>query len=157
MSTSTTNLGLFKYDIQSDGDSPFSITDALNNNWDKIDANTALKNHTHSNYVSTSSLSEAQCVVETYINGTEWYRVWSDGWCEQGGLTTAGSSSTKTITLLQSYRDSYYTVLFGNMYTTTATASSQVKSTTKTASSFDIIDSTTTTYYTYWYTCGYKY
>lgn len=24
-------------------------------------------------------------IVETYRNGTEWYRVWSDGWLEQGG------------------------------------------------------------------------
>ena len=27
----------------------------------------------------------AAWVVETYRNGTEWYRVWSDGWLEQGG------------------------------------------------------------------------
>jgi len=26
-------------------------------------------------------------VTETYRNGTEWYRVWSDGWIEQGGFT----------------------------------------------------------------------
>lgn len=25
-------------------------------------------------------------VVETFKNGTEWYRVYSDGWCEQGGF-----------------------------------------------------------------------
>ena len=27
-------------------------------------------------------------VIETYHNGTEWYRIWSDGWIEQGGFTT---------------------------------------------------------------------
>lgn len=27
-------------------------------------------------------------VIETYHSGTEWYRVWSDGWCEQGGRIT---------------------------------------------------------------------
>lgn len=24
-------------------------------------------------------------IVETYVNGKSWYRIWSDGWCEQGG------------------------------------------------------------------------
>ena len=26
-------------------------------------------------------------LVETYVNGTSWYRIWSDGFCEQGGQT----------------------------------------------------------------------
>lgn len=32
-------------------------------------------------------------IVETYVNGTSWYRVYSDGWCEQGGgdITTSGN------------------------------------------------------------------
>ena len=30
-------------------------------------------------------------VTETYRNGTEWYRVWSDGWIEQGGFSPNGS------------------------------------------------------------------
>lgn len=35
-------------------------------------------------------------VIETYVNGTSWYRVYSDGWCEQGGqfvITTSGGNS----------------------------------------------------------------
>lgn len=31
-------------------------------------------------------------IVETYVNGTSWYRVYSDGWCEQGGSVTTTSS-----------------------------------------------------------------
>lgn len=38
MSTSTSNLSLFKYNTSSDGSLTFSITSALNNNWDKIDS-----------------------------------------------------------------------------------------------------------------------
>lgn len=32
-------------------------------------------------------------IVETYVNGVSWYRVYSDGWCEQGGgdITTSGN------------------------------------------------------------------
>ena len=33
----TTNLNLFKYDVINDAKSSFSITNALNNNWDVID------------------------------------------------------------------------------------------------------------------------
>ena len=46
-------------------------------------------------------------VTETYINGSSWYRLWSDGWCEQGGwaLTTQAS-----ITFMKSYKDTNYGV-----------------------------------------------
>jgi len=37
MSTLTPNLGLFKYDPSTDGKEIFSITNALNNNWDILD------------------------------------------------------------------------------------------------------------------------
>ena len=37
MSTYTNNLNLFKYDVINDAKQAFSITNALNNNWDIID------------------------------------------------------------------------------------------------------------------------
>lgn len=37
MSTTTENLGLFKYDPSTDGAQTFNIEKALNKNWDKID------------------------------------------------------------------------------------------------------------------------
>ena len=33
-------------------------------------------------------------IVETYSNGTNWYRVYSDSWCEQGGETSNVSNGT---------------------------------------------------------------
>ena len=50
MSELTPNLGLFKYNLDTDGKESFNITQCLNNNWDKIDSNTALKNHTRLEY-----------------------------------------------------------------------------------------------------------
>lgn len=38
MSTTTEKLSLFKYDTTADAKQPFSITNCMNNNWDKIDA-----------------------------------------------------------------------------------------------------------------------
>ena len=32
-------------------------------------------------------------ITETYNNGESWYRVYSDGWCEQGGLSNQSGSS----------------------------------------------------------------
>ena len=52
-------------------------------------------------------------VVETYSNGTDWYRVYSDGWCIQGGRGNTANSTT-TITLFKEYKDTNYTVAAGN-------------------------------------------
>lgn len=41
-------------------------------------------------------------ITETYKNGASWYRVWSDGWCEQGGHTTG---INPVITFLKPYID----------------------------------------------------
>ncbi len=44
--------------------------------------------------------------TETYSDEFgNWYRVYPDGWCEQGGYTSAAG----TITLLKPYRDASYT------------------------------------------------
>lgn len=71
MSTTTANLGLFKYDTSTDSQTAFSINTALNNNWDILDT-----------AIATSS------GVSTTVNGTTWYRIWNDGWKEQGGLVS---------------------------------------------------------------------
>lgn len=51
-------------------------------------------------------------VVETYSNGTDWYRVYSDKWCEQGGwfASTASGDSYVTVNLHKPYRDKNYTI-----------------------------------------------
>lgn len=54
-----------------------------------------------------NSVSGNICVTETYQNGTSWYRVYSDGWCEQGGVANATYTGT-VVTLLKPYRDTNY-------------------------------------------------
>ena len=46
-------------------------------------------------------------LVQSYVNGRSWYRVYSDGWCEQGGQITVTVEITN-ITLLKSYKDNNY-------------------------------------------------
>lgn len=61
--------------------------------------------------VDVADLAEIQCVVETYHNGKDWYRVYSDGWVEQGGyLANSDGATTKTITLHKEMADTNYSV-----------------------------------------------
>ena len=53
-------------------------------------------------------------IVETYSNGNSWYRLYSDGWCEQGGIADRGSyqsSGNLDVTLLKNYKDTNYSVM----------------------------------------------
>ncbi len=52
-------------------------------------------------------------VVESYRNGTEWYRMWSDGWVEQGGQlhwASIRNPGAKTVTLFKAMADTEYNV-----------------------------------------------
>lgn len=42
-------------------------------------------------YVPASSFEEVAVVVESYQGTSDWYRVWSDGWIEQGGKSSSRS------------------------------------------------------------------
>ena len=66
---------------------------------DRIDEDLALKANTD------LSNCTRPYVTEAYKNGTSWYRVWSDGWCEQGGQTGGG-----TVTFLKSFANGNYFV-----------------------------------------------
>lgn len=107
------------------------------------------------NKVDVSNMVEVPCIVETYQNGTSWYYVRSDGWCEQGGLATQASGNV-TITLLKSYKDLNYTI--------SHTAQSTVSNDYVKLGTSDITVSGFTAYWNgdssssksiYWHTMGY--
>ena len=54
--------------------------------------------------------NEADYVVESYKNGSNWYRIYKSGWIEQGGIITVNGASTTTISLLKAYKDTLYSV-----------------------------------------------
>ena len=68
---------------------PISRVDELLNKLDEI--NTRLTN-----------LENRRYIIETWSEGTEWYRVWSDGWIEQGGRVT-GNDVNITINFKKPY------------------------------------------------------
>ena len=105
--------------------------------------------------VDKADLSPVNVVVETYVNGTSWYRIWSDGWIEQGGLCT--SHNLQTISLLKPFNNTDYSI---NL-TETALANSAID----TSKNDQIISKTTSSFYcyinnsnnvgAYWKACGY--
>lgn len=42
-------------------------------------------------------------IVERYQNGNSWYRIWSDGWCEQGSIVQ-GNEAEFTFTFLKPFK-----------------------------------------------------
>lgn len=48
-------------------------------------------------------------LVDSYHNGTEWYRIYSDGWIEQGG--EVGASGQTTVTFPKAFSNTNYTVV----------------------------------------------
>ena len=104
----------------------------------------------------TNVPSSKGILTESYVNGTSWYRVYSDGWCEQGGVSqSAGDQTTNTISLLKNYTDTNYYILFAQNagvegpYTNGCTAKN------KTTNSFALVYRTGGTASFYWQACGY--
>ena len=94
-----------------------ALTEALNN---KMDLPTG------------ASQQDCRVVVETYQNGTDWYRVYSDGWCEQGGRA---NGSTSDVPFLQAFKDTNYNLQIRYDYNNSGTMGGvywyAVKTTTK--------------------------
>ena len=65
---------------------------------------------------------QAPYITETYQNGNSWYRIWSDGWIEQGGKTTIPTASGTTINFLKSFSNTNYWCM-ANLSATDLTAS----------------------------------
>lgn len=63
-----------------------------------------------------AQLAGASYVVEAKYNADgSWYRKYSDGWLEQGGMLKITSTKT-VITLLKPYKNTYYTPFFMSRY-----------------------------------------
>lgn len=57
-----------------------------------------------------NELAAHKHVTETYNDGTNWYRKWSDGWLEQGGFSGPFNSAYGRITLSRPYAGTDYSV-----------------------------------------------
>lgn len=67
---------------------------------------------TEATTVSSASMEHPAVIIENYSDGTMWYRVWSDGWIEQGGKAIGGASAAGApVNLLKSYSNTDYTLI----------------------------------------------
>ncbi len=95
---------------------------AIAANLELVGANTNLSNLTAAGEARFATKANADLsnvnkphVTDAYTDGASWYRVWSDGWCEQGGKISLAYRTNEyvdfPITLLKPMRDTNYTVL----------------------------------------------
>lgn len=103
--------------------------------------------------VDKADLSTVQCVVDTYVSGSSWYRVWSDGWVEQGGFATR-SAATQTVTFPKAFVDTNYNVQISPRHTADSTDGRPplIRGRTKTGFTLNIYTSYEGAY---WLACGY--
>lgn len=107
MSTTTSNFGLFKYDVVEDAQSAFNIQQALNYNWDIIDENLGsstiatyetpgiVKPDGTSIYIDENgllSMGNHGFITSSYHSGASWYRQYSDGFKMAGGQVATAAS-----------------------------------------------------------------
>lgn len=117
-------------------------TSFLSNRWVTTKATTS----------STASKNRPAVVVTNYVNGTSWYRIWSDGWKEQGGLTAERTANGDlTITFLKAFSNTSYTVTTTNLCSYQTNESGVIHS--KTTSNFKVYAWAYRR--TSWYACGY--
>ena len=109
---------------------------------------------------SSASSSKVAVVTQNYVNGTSWYRVWSDGWIEQGGYaSTADNTNSATITFLKPFANTKYNIQATIYCNGTLTSHYSLLAHTLTASSMKLYQYVwgTSSYgiHAYWYACGY--
>lgn len=106
---------------------------------------------------STASVNAPAYVTENYCNSSngDWYRVWSDGWIEQGGIVEAGNEGTKTITFPKAFATTKY-----NIQKTMGSSNSSSSPRYAHVSFWDLTTTNAKTQNTgnnvgYWFACGY--
>lgn len=92
-------------------------------------------------------------LVESYVNGNNWYRIYSDGWIEQGGRAEGGLNATKTYTFLKPFA-SKPDVVIGTILSPAAT-SYQVVITSLSTTSMSIYTPHANISGVNWQACGY--
>lgn len=98
--------------------------------------------------------SSKAILMASYINGTSWYRIYSDGWCMQGGLVEATNSQTGfTVSLLQNYVNTNYQVIVSAANSAYSTTGYGVRNLT--VSQFDIFNSQNAARQIFWLAMGY--
>ena len=106
---------------------------------------------------TATEIASHKTVVETYSNGSSWYRIWSDGWCEQGSITSL-TQNPQSINLIKPFLNTNYTLTAcnGDPDDNSNVVSAALRS--KTTTSFTIVSGYSGTFFATtldWIACGY--
>lgn len=95
-------------------------------------------------------------IVETYVNGTSWYRVYSDGWCEQGGMQTTNlTNNNATVLLLKTMSNTNYSIQISPLKASSSNSYNLCSYGDVTTSSFKIYAQGSIGSTQSWQVCGY--
>ena len=131
---------------------------------DKTQLETSISQSLESRVKLDGSNATFPYVTQFYINGASWYRIWSNGWKEQGGIASIGQFTTNitvTVTLLVKFNTTNYSTFSqiingGNNWALVQGSSI----TNKKVNSFNIAlyvsnEGTIAAHSRQWYACGY--
>ena len=91
-------------------------------------------------------------LIDKYEGTSNFYRIYSDGFVEQGGIT----SKDTTVNLLKAYKDKNYVILLNGADTGTLYSTYPYGAQSKTNSSFYVKTQTGSNCPVCWYACGYS-
>ena len=80
-----------------------SINGKVSTNTENISTNTS--------EIANLKTNNGRTIVKVGGTGRDWYRIYSDGWVEQGGITPTGSDTTVVATFHIEFKDTNYTIL----------------------------------------------
>lgn len=94
-------------------------------------------------------------LVQSYVNGTSGYRVYSDGWCEQWGRITVGQDASVSVTFLKPFMNASYYANWISCNGETQNGEGTRACDNLTTTSMRIYNGQDCAMLANWYTCGY--
>ena len=121
VSTDTTKSGIEAHLKQSTAELYFKVANAVQN-LEMLNVGEVMENLTNKCDVDLANCTRPY-VIEVSDKSLlpSWYRVWSDGWCEQGGRSSA-TSNLVVVNLLKPFIDTNYSVITTGLYDSGNTA-----------------------------------
>ena len=104
-----------------------------------------------------SNLSGAtvRVVTEEWKSGNNWYRVYSDGWIEQGGISGYYTNTDITINLNKNFSDKSYTALATVQWATSSSLGYPTYIKDKSTTTITLTTMATANKIANWYACGF--
>ena len=119
---------------------------------------TALANNVDGKLDKSVNGTAVKYITETFNDDTNWYRKWSDGWVEQGGITMSGNVSTihdKTYSFFIPFQDVNYSIFINQLTGAIGTVSNGMVIRKMNGNTFNVLYQPEAANLSYnWHACG---